>query len=102
MNTLKPSSEKEIAYEAYASRQDFLRQQSCIERERRSIQQAFVEQSAAFEAQRQALEAIQAERRVIQAERQAIELERQATKAALAEVERLKALPKDVNPPAGS
>ncbi|WP_295391301.1 hypothetical protein [uncultured Thiodictyon sp.] len=85
MNTLKPFSEREIAYAAYASRQDFLRQQSCIERERRSIQQAFEEQSAALEAGRQALEA-----------------ERQAKEVALAEVERLKALLKCVNLPAGS
>ena len=92
MNTLKAFSEKEIAYEAYASRQDFQRQQSCIERERRSIQQAFAEQSAAFEAQRQVLEA----------QRQTLEAEREAKEAALAEVERLKALLKGVNPPASS
>ena len=92
MNTLKAFSEKEIAYEAYASRQDFLRQQSGIERERRSIQQAFMEKSAELEAERQAKVAAWKEK----------DSALKAKEAALAEVERLKALLKDVNPPAGS
>ena len=120
MNTLTAFSEKERAYDVYQARQDFLRQQRAIERERRSTQQAFEEQKAAL-AEKEAVlaekDAVLAEKDAVLAEKDAAlaqeraarELERQAKEAAwqdqkatLAEVERLKALLKGDNPPAGS
>ncbi|WP_295434681.1 Rpn family recombination-promoting nuclease/putative transposase [uncultured Thiodictyon sp.] len=103
MSTLKAFSEKEHAYDRYRTRQDFLREQSCIQGRLREAETALEEQSAALEAGRQALEAgrqaLEAERQAKEAERQAKETERQAkeaalqaNEAALAEIDRLKAL----------
>jgi predicted transposase/invertase (TIGR01784 family) len=106
MSTLKAFSEKEHAYHAYQSRQNYLRQQ-------RSIQRVLEEERAARELERQAKETAlrerEAERQAREVERQAkeaalreIEVERQAKEAVQAEVERLKALLRDRLPPAGS
>ena len=82
MSTLSAFSEKERAYHADQARQEFLREQ-------RAIEQALERERQAKEA---ALHAQEAERQAREAERQAKETERQAKEAALAEVERLKAL----------
>jgi len=117
MSTLKAFSEKEHAYDRYRNRQDFLRQQGAIEGRLREAETALEEQRAALEAGRQELEAgrqaLEAGRQALEAEqqateterqaketerqaketeRQAKEAERQAKEAALAEIDRLKAL----------
>jgi len=96
MSTLKAFSEKEHAYDRYRNRQDFLRQQGAIEGRLREAETALEEQRAALEAGQQALEAerqaLEAERQAKETERQAKETERQAKEAALAEIDRLKAL----------
>ena len=127
MSTLKAFSEKELAYDAYRARQDFLREQRSIQRERRSIQQALEETSAALEQKSAALEqknaaleqksaaleqksaalaqksaALAQERAALAQERAALKAERQAKEAALGEVERLTALLRGDNPKADS
>ena len=92
MSTLKAFSEQEHAYDRYQARQDFLREQSCIQGRLREAETALEERGAALKAERQALEA----------ERQAKEAALQAKEAALAEVERLKALLQEARPSAGS
>ena len=90
MTTLKAFSDKERAYHVYQARQDFLRQQ-------RSIQRELDDERAARETERQTEEgALQAQHDALQAQ----EVERQAKEAALAEIERLKALLHDRNHPA--
>ncbi|WP_295437185.1 Rpn family recombination-promoting nuclease/putative transposase [uncultured Thiodictyon sp.] len=85
MSTLKAFSEQEHAYDRYQARQDFLRQQSCIQGRLREAETALEERGAALAAERQAKEAAL-----------------QAKEAALAEVERLKALLQAQRPAAGS
>ena len=85
MSTLKAFSEQEHAYDRYQARQDFLRQQSCIQARLHEAETALEERGAALAAERQAKEAAL-----------------QAKDAALAEVERLKALLQAERPAAGS
>ena len=99
MSTLKAFSEQEHAYDRYQTRQDFLREQSCIQGRLREAETALEERGAALKAERQALEA---ERQAKEAERQAKEAALQAKDAVLAEVERLKALLQEARPAAGS
>jgi len=75
MSTLKTFSEKERAYHAYQSRQNYLREQ-------RSIQHHLDELRAEAEQARESAEQARA----------ALEQERMAKEAALAEIERLAAL----------
>ena len=106
MSTLEAFSEKEHAYDRYRNRQDFLRQQSCIQGRLREAETALEEQSAALEAGRQALEAgrqaLAAEQQAKETERQAKEAALQANEAALAEIDRLKALLQGQTRPADS
>ena len=103
MSTLSAFSEKERAYHADQARQEFLREQRAIEQALERERQAKEAERQAKEAEREAKEAAlhaqeaerqarEAERQAKEAERQAKETERQAKEAALAEVERLKAL----------
>jgi hypothetical protein len=75
MSTLKAFSEKERAYHQYQARQNYLRQQKSIENHLNALR-AEAEQARAAEEQARAAE----------------ERERAAKEAALAEIERLKAL----------
>ncbi len=75
MNTLKAFSEKERAYHEYQARQNYLRQQQSLENHLNALR-AEAEQARAAKEQ----------------ERAAKEQERAAKEAALAEIERLKAL----------
>jgi predicted transposase/invertase (TIGR01784 family) len=102
MSTLKAFSEKERAYHAYQSRQNYLRQQA-------SIQQELEDRRAENERTEAEIERAQAETKRAQAEteraqaeterarsneqqiRTALEQEHAAKEAALAEIERLKA-----------
>ena len=89
MQTLRQFSEKERAYHAYQSRQNYLREQESIRMEMEEYRCKMEENLAAAEAERRAKEeALYAQER----ERQAKETERQAKEEALAEVDRLKAL----------
>ena len=96
MSTLKAFSEKERAYHQYQARQNYLRQQKSIEAYQAALRadieraEADLEQARAAKAQAEAAKA-QAEAESTQ-ERAAKEQERAAKEAALAEIERLKAL----------
>jgi predicted transposase/invertase (TIGR01784 family) len=120
MTILKAFSDKERAYHVYQARQDFLRQQRSIQREldderaaRAAERQAKEAALQARETERQAKEAalqgqqdaLQAQQDALQAQQDALqaqETERQAKEAALAEIERLKALLHDRDHPAGT
>ena len=96
MNTLKAFSEKQRAYHLYQSRQNYLRQQKSIENHLNALR-AETEQARTEIAQAQAeKEQAQAEKEQAQAEKEqaraAEERERMEKEAALAEIERLKAL----------
>jgi hypothetical protein len=82
MDTLKAFSEKERAYHQYQARQNYLRQQQSIEDHLNALRAA-AEQARAAEEQARAAE---------ERERSEKEQERTAKEAALAEIERLKAL----------
>ncbi|CAK0752006.1 transposase [Gammaproteobacteria bacterium] len=75
MGTLRQFSEKDRDYHAYQARQNFLREQSCIQKER---QAALQEREAALQREEAAL--------------QSLEQAHQREQAALQEIERLKAL----------
>ena len=96
MNTLTEFSDKQHRYHAYQARLDYLRQQRSIEQELEEARQAEEAAIQAKEVERRAKEAAiqakEAERQAKETERQAKEAERQAKEAALAEVERLRAL----------
>jgi hypothetical protein len=106
MNTLKAFSEKERAYHAYQSRQDYLRQQRSLQRHLNELQvaadqaraaeeqaRAAEEQARAAEEQaRAAAEQAQATAERERAEKEAV-LEREAV--ALAEIQRLRRLLED-------
>ncbi|CAK0740614.1 hypothetical protein CCP4SC76_1030005 [Gammaproteobacteria bacterium] len=82
MGILRQFSEKERDYHAYQARQNFLREQSCIQKERQ----------AALQREEAALQALEQEKQEKQAAllREASAL--QSKEAALQEIERLKAL----------
>ncbi|MEI6415515.1 MAG: Rpn family recombination-promoting nuclease/putative transposase [Pseudomonadota bacterium] len=89
MGTLRQFSEKERDYHAYQARQNFLREQSCIQKER----------LAALQREEAALQALEQERQekqaALQREEAAVRREvaaAQEKEAALQEIERLKAL----------
>ena len=82
MNTLRPFTEKERAYHQHQARQNYLRQQKSIEDYMNALR-AEIERARAAEEQARAAE---------ERERTAKEQERTAKEAALAEIERLKAL----------
>jgi predicted transposase/invertase (TIGR01784 family) len=96
MNTLKAFSEKERAYHQYQARQNYLRQQQSLENHlnalRAEAEQARAEKEQARAAEEQARAAAEQERAAKEQERAAKEQERAAKEAALAEIERLKAL----------
>ena len=96
MSTVKRFSEKERAYDAYQARQNFLRMQSSIARHQQELEEALAQERAAREAERLAKEA---ERLAKEAALQDKEAERQAKDAAMAEVVRLQALLRAVQPP---
>jgi predicted transposase/invertase (TIGR01784 family) len=109
MSTLKRFSDKERAYDAYQARQNYLRIQGAIQQHQEELQQALAQERAAreaalrqMEAERQAKEverqAKEAERQAKETAQQAEEAERQAKEAALAEVARLQALLRAVQP----
>jgi len=123
MSTLQRFSDKERAYDAYQARQNYLRIQGAIQQEQQELQQALAQERAAraaalrqMETERQAKEAAEqaketerqakeaaeqakeAERQAKEAAEQAKETERQAKEAALAEVARLQALLRAVQP----
>ena len=109
MSTLQRFSDKERAYDAYQARQHYLRIQGAIQQEQAELQQALAQERAALEAALRQMEterqAKEAERQAKEAaeqaketERQAREAERQAKEAALAEVARLQALLRAVQP----
>jgi len=75
MNTLKQFSEKDRQYFAYQARQDYLRQQSCIQEEREEAEQAKLQ----AEEERDEI-------------KQVLNLARQEEQANIAEIQRLKAL----------
>jgi flagellar biosynthesis GTPase FlhF len=89
MNTLKAFSEKERAYHEYQARQNYLRQQQSLENHLNALR-AEAEQARA--AKEQARAEAEQERAAKEQERAAKEQERAAKEAALAEIERLKAL----------
>lgn len=96
MSTLTAFSDKERAYDAYQARQNYLREQASIQEELADLRAEREAERQAKEAERQAKEAecqrADAERQAKDAERQEKEQERQRAEAALAEVERLRAL----------
>ena len=96
MSTLKAFTEEEHAYDAYRARLDFLRVQ-------RSIQRALNEQRTALEAMtREKDAALQEKNSLVQEKNAALQATaeaRQATDAALAEVNRIKALLQGQTPP---
>ena len=123
MSTLQRFSDKERAYDAYQARQNYLRIQGAIQQQQEELQQALAQERAAREAalrqmeterqakeaaeqaketERQAKEAAEqakeTERQAKEAAEQAKETERQAKEAALAEVARLQALLRAVQP----
>ena len=123
MSTLQRFSDKERAYDAYQARQNYLRIQGAIQQEQQELQQALAQERAAraaalrqMETERQAKEAAEqaketerqakeaaeqakeTERQAKEAAEQAKETERQAKEAALAEVARLQALLRAVQP----
>ena len=103
MSTLRQFSEKERDYHAYQARQNYLREQATIKKERDDLEQKLGEERKAKEFERKEKEA---ERRAkekalntadqaLQAKDQALQAKDQALQAkneALAEIERLKAL----------
>ena len=82
MNTLRLFTEKERAYHQHQARQNYLRQQRSIEDYMNALR-AEIERARAAEEQARAAE---------ERERSEKERERTAKEAALAEIERLKAL----------
>jgi len=88
MSTLQAFSEKDGAYHAYQARQNYLREQACLQRHQRHLECALAETSAALEERSTALEqtnaALEEERAARAAERQAKEAERQAKETAIA------------------
>ncbi|WP_295401332.1 Rpn family recombination-promoting nuclease/putative transposase [uncultured Thiocystis sp.] len=102
MTTLKAFSDKDRAYHAYQARQNYLREQSCIqrdldelraevERERANAEQERVAKEQARAAEQQARAAEQRAHAAGEQERAAKEAALQEKDAALAELERLKA-----------
>ena len=102
MSTLQRFSDKERAYDAYQARQNYLRIQGAIQQQQEELQQALAQERAALEAALRQMEterqAKEAERQAKEAAEQAKETERQAKEAALAEVARLQALLRAVQP----
>jgi hypothetical protein len=96
MDTLKAFSEKERAYHQYQARQNYLRQQQSIEDHlnalRAAAEQARAAEEQARAAEEQARAAEEQARAAEERERSEKERERAAKEAALAEIERLKAL----------
>ena len=96
MNTLKAFSEKERAYHEYQARQNYLRQQQSLENHLNALRAEAEQARAAKEQARaeaeQARAAKEQARAEAEQERAAKEQERAAKEAALAEIERLKAL----------
>ena len=89
MSTLRQFSEKERDYHAYQARQNYLREQATIKKERDDLEQKLAEERKAKEAERLAKEkALNTADQALQAKDQAL----QAKNEALAEIERLKAL----------
>jgi predicted transposase/invertase (TIGR01784 family) len=89
MSTLKAFSEKERAYHEYQARQNYLRQQQSIE----AYQAALRAEQEALRAELARMEAEKERERVEKEQARAAEgQERAAKEAALAEIERLKAL----------
>ena len=82
MTTLRQFSEKERDYHAYQARQNYLREQATIKKERDDLEQKLGEERKAKEAERRAKE------KALNTADQAL----QAKNEALAEIERLKAL----------
>ena len=95
MSTLKRFSEKERAYDAYQARQNYLRMQGSITRYQQELEEALAQERAALAA---ALQDTEAERQAKETERQAKEAALQDKEAALAEVARLQALLRTVQP----
>ncbi|WPL19404.1 PD-(D/E)XK nuclease family transposase [Thiorhodovibrio winogradskyi] len=99
MSTLKAFSEKERAYHAYQSRQNYLRQQISIQRHLDALQVEARQERAAKEQERAAKEQERAAKeqaqQLAEQERTAKEQERLAKESALAEIERLKAQLRD-------
>lgn len=103
MNTLSMFSEKERQYFEYQARQEYWREQHCLEMERQEAEQRrYQAEQKRHEEELKRHEAVQAwhkaeqrrlvvEQELIQ-ERQQQEAAKQAEMAALAEIERLKAL----------
>ncbi|MGD0962040.1 MAG: Rpn family recombination-promoting nuclease/putative transposase [Methylomonas sp.] len=89
MKTLSVFSDKEHEYHLYQARQEYLREQRTREIEREQDREQFERMSARLQ---QTAEQLTQSERALQAERLQKETERQAKEAALAEVERLKAL----------
>ena len=96
MSTLKAFSEKERAYHQYQARQNYLRQQQSLENSlnalRAEAEQARAEKEQARAEAEQERAAKEQERAAKEQARAAAEQERAAKEAALAEIERLKAL----------
>ena len=96
MTTLRQFSEKERDYHAYQARQNYLREQATIKKERDDLEQKLGEERKAKEFERKEKEAERKakefERKEKEAERLAKEQALQAKDQALAEIERLKAL----------
>ena len=88
MNTLKMFSEKDRAYHAYQARQNYLRVQSCIQRDIEENRVALEQTRVALEQERAAKEQAQL---TADQERIAKEQERAAKEAALLEIALLKA-----------
>jgi len=89
MTTLQRFSEKEADYHAYQARQNYLRQQSCILRER---DEAYYREEKALHREEVALQAKEVALQAKEVALQAKEVALQAKEEALKEVERLKAL----------
>jgi hypothetical protein len=104
MSTLRQFSEKERDYHAYQARQNYLREQGTIQKERDDYQkkaevfeQKLGEERKEKEAERRAKEkALNTAEQALKAK----EIERLAKEQALAEIERLKALLAKNNPDA--
>ena len=96
MTTLRQFSEKERDYHAYQARQNYLREQATIKKERDDLEQKLGEERKAKEFERKEKEAERlAKEKALNTAEQALkakEIEQRAKDQALAEIERLKAL----------